>query len=212
PAGKPGPRGQGPGAGPRQPDRGRLRALRDPRAPRRLGRGLCRGAGPDRPEGSGRRDCRVESRRKGRCGAGIAEGRARGEIELKGTGEMPRGSRFSLNRRDKKLAGVCSTLGEVFNLDPTFIRIGFVATAILISWKLALIAYVAAGIYLHIQKNRANRLGERKSDFERMAGGGRGRASIHALRTELDATDRRMMAIDHHLNAQKNHELAREID
>jgi len=121
-------------------------------------------------------------------------------------------SRYSLNRKDKKLAGVCSTLGDIFNLDPTFIRIGFVAAAILISWEMALIGYIAAGIYLQVQKNRANRFGERKSDFERMAEAGRGRASVHALRTELDATDRRMMAIDHHLNAQKNHELAREID
>jgi len=121
-------------------------------------------------------------------------------------------SRYSLNRKDKKLAGVCSTLGDIFNLDPTFIRIGFVAAAILISWEMALIGYIAAGIYLQVQKNRANRFGERKSDFEKMAEAGRGRASVHALRTELDATDRRMMAIDHHLNAQKNHELAREID
>lgn len=121
-------------------------------------------------------------------------------------------SRYSMSRKDKKLAGVCSTLGDIFNLDPTFVRIGFVATAVLISWKLALIAYVAAGIYLHMQKNRALGRGERKSDFERMAEAGRGRTSIHSLRTELDATDRRMMAIDHHLNAQKNHELAREID
>jgi phage shock protein PspC (stress-responsive transcriptional regulator) len=119
-----------------------------------------------------------------------------------------------MNRKDKKLAGVASTLGDVFNLDPTFIRIGFVAMAVLVSWKLALIAYVAAGIYLHMQRNQANRLGERKqSDFERMDDRrGRMRTSIHELRTELDANDRRMMAIDHHLNAQKNHELAREIE
>ena len=121
-------------------------------------------------------------------------------------------SRYSLSRKDKKIAGVCSTLGDVFNLDPTILRIGFVAVAILISWKLALIGYIAAGVYLQVQKNRANRFGTRKSDFERMAESGRGRASIHALRTELDATDRRMMAIDHHINSQKNHELAREIE
>lgn len=121
-------------------------------------------------------------------------------------------SRYTLNRKDKKLAGVCSTLGDVFNLDPTFLRVGFVAAAIVISWEMALIAYIAAGIYLHIQKNRAARFGEKKSDFERMADAGRDRASVHALRTELDANDRRMMAIDHHLNAQKNHELAREIE
>ena len=120
-------------------------------------------------------------------------------------------NRYSLNRRDKKLAGVCSTLGDVFNIDPTFIRVGFAATAILISWKLALIAYVAAGIYLHIQKNRVMRGKDRPSDFERMGLFGQGRASVHDLRTKLDVNDRRMMAIDHHLNSQ-NDELAREID
>ena len=77
--------------------------------------------------------------------------------------------RYSLNRRDKKLAGVCSTIGDVFNIDPTFVRLGFVAAAIFISWKIALIAYIG------------------------------------------DVNDRRMMAIDHHLNSQ-NDELAREIE
>ena len=119
--------------------------------------------------------------------------------------------RYSLNRRDKKLAGVCSTLGDVFNIDPTFLRVGFAAVAILVSWKLALIAYVAAGIYLHIQKNRVMRGRDRPSEFERMAEVGRRRTSVHELRTELDVNDRRMMAIDHHLNSQ-NDELAREIE
>jgi phage shock protein C len=122
-------------------------------------------------------------------------------------------SRFSMSRQEKKLAGVCSTLGDIFNLDPTFIRIGFVAAAILISWEMALVGYVAAAIYFHVQKKKALGRGERQSDFERMAGParGRGRTSVHQLRTELDANDRRMMAIDHHLNSQ-NHELAREIE
>ena len=125
---------------------------------------------------------------------------------------MPNRFHYSMNRRDKKLAGVASTLGDIFNIDPTIIRIGFIAAIFMIGWKFALIAYVAAGIYLHMQKNRANRVETGKSDFERMAERGSSRTSIHELRTELDATDRRMMAIDHHLNAQKNHELAREIE
>jgi phage shock protein PspC (stress-responsive transcriptional regulator) len=119
--------------------------------------------------------------------------------------------RYSMNRRDKKLAGVCSTLGDVFNLDPTFIRIGFAAVALLISWKLAIIAYVGSGLYLHFQKKKASRWADRPSDFERMADVGRRRTSVHELRTELDVNDRRMMAIDHHLNSQ-NDELAREIE
>jgi hypothetical protein len=76
---------------------------------------------------------------------------------------------------------------------------------------MALVAYVAAGIYLHIQKKKAERGLDRPSDFERMGDIGRGRISIHDLRTQLDVNDRRMMAIDHHLNSQ-NDELAREIE
>jgi len=120
-------------------------------------------------------------------------------------------SRYSLNRRDKKLAGVCSTLGDVFNIDPTFIRIGFVAVALIVSWKFALIAYVGTGIYLHIQRKRGSAGFERKSDYERMGDVGRTRTSVHDVRTKLDVNDRRMMAIDHHLNSQ-NDELAREIE
>ena len=120
-------------------------------------------------------------------------------------------SRYSLNRRDKKLAGVCSTLGEVFNIDPTFIRVGFAAVFFLISWELALIAYVAAGIYLHIQKKRGAAGFDRKSDYERMGDIGSVRTSVHDLRTKFDVNDRRMMAIDQHLNSQ-NDELAREIE
>ena len=120
-------------------------------------------------------------------------------------------SRYSLNRHDRKIAGVCSTLGDVFNIDPTFIRIGFVASIFLISWEFALIAYIAAGIYLGLKKRKAMRGEERLSDYDRMAEVGKGRTSIHDLRTTLDATDRRMMAIDHHLN-RPNDELAREIE
>jgi phage shock protein C len=121
--------------------------------------------------------------------------------------------RYSMDRREKKVAGVCSTIGDVFNIDPTFIRIGFVATAILVSWKLALIAYVGAGIYMHIQRNKATRGYERSqlSDYDRMEEVSRVRPTVHALRTQLDETDRRLMAIDDHINS-TNDELAREIE
>ena len=121
--------------------------------------------------------------------------------------------RYSLNRRDKKLAGVCSTIGEVFNIDPTFIRIAFIAAAVLISWKVALVGYVAAGIYLAVRRNRAVAASGRRgmSDFERMEAAGSVRPSIKAMRDNLDENDRRLMAIDHHINSQ-NDELAREIE
>ncbi len=120
--------------------------------------------------------------------------------------------RYSLDRNDKKIAGVASTLGDVFNIDPTIVRIAFVAIALLISIKLAIIAYIGAGIYLHTQRHRADKLNPRRSEFDRMADVGKVRPSVHAIRTELDETDRRMMAIDHHIAAQKDHELAREIE
>ena len=34
---------------------------------------------------------------------------------------------YSLDRKDAKIAGVCSTLGRMIGIDPTFLRIGFVA-------------------------------------------------------------------------------------
>ena len=125
-------------------------------------------------------------------------------------------SNYSLNRRDKKIAGVASTFGDILNIDPTILRIGLIAIAILISWKLAILAYIGGGIYLHMQKKKAERGLDhgsgRRSDYERMGDAGTTRTSVHAMRTELDETDRRMMAIDHHIASQKDHELAREIE
>ena len=49
------------------------------------------------------------------------------------------------------------------------------------------------------------------SDFDRMDHVVKRKPTVHAMRTELDETDRRLMAIDHHINTQ-NDELAREIE
>ena len=120
--------------------------------------------------------------------------------------------RYSLNRRDAKLVGVCSTLGERFGIDPTFIRVGFVAAVFLISWEVALVTYAALGIYFTIQRKREVDGVPKRSEFDRMGDVAQTRRpSVHAMRTELDETDRRLMAIDDHLAA-PNHELAREID
>jgi phage shock protein PspC (stress-responsive transcriptional regulator) len=118
---------------------------------------------------------------------------------------------YSLDRKDAKIAGVCSTVGNRIGVDPTFVRIGFVAAAILISFKLTLIAYAALGIWLAVQKKNSV-IGERRmSDFDRIGEVVKRKPTVHAMRTELDETDRRLMAIDHHINTQ-NDELAREIE
>ena len=119
--------------------------------------------------------------------------------------------RYSLNRRDAKLVGVCSTLGERFGIDPTILRIGFVAAVFLVSWEVALVTYVGLAIYFSIQRKRAVD-GERPaSDFERMELAAKVRPSVHAMRTELDPIDRRLMAIESELS-KPNDELAREIE
>ncbi len=118
--------------------------------------------------------------------------------------------RYSLNRSDSKLAGVCSTIGEQFGIDPTFLRIGFVAAAILISLKLTLALYAGLGIWFVVQKRRLNSE-RRMSDFDRMELAGKVRPSVHKMRTELDPIDRRLMAIEHEIS-KPNEELAREIE
>src|SRR6478672_11820342 len=116
---------------------------------------------------------------------------------------------YSLDRKDAKVAGVASTIGGMAGIDPTFIRIGFVAAAIFISFKLTLIAYAAIGIYLAVQKKRTMCGERRMSDFDRMGEAARRTPTTHAMVHDFDETDRRLMAIDHHINTQ-NDELARE--
>jgi len=118
---------------------------------------------------------------------------------------------YSLDRKDAKIAGVCSTIGAIAGIDPTFVRIAFVAAAIFTSFTWTVIAYAAIGLYLAVQKKRALTGERRMSDFDRMGDVVKRKPTVHAMRTELDVTDRRLMAIDHHINSQ-NDELAREIE
>jgi phage shock protein PspC (stress-responsive transcriptional regulator) len=120
---------------------------------------------------------------------------------------------YSLDRHDAKIAGVCSTLGRKWGIDPTFIRIAWVAVPLLtpVDFTTALIAYAIVGIILAVQKKRSMTGERRMSDFDRMDQVVKRKPTVHAMRTELDETDRRLMAIDHHINSQ-NDELAREIE
>src|SRR5690349_13469893 len=113
---------------------------------------------------------------------------------------MARKYPYSLDRKDAKIAGVASTIGGMIGVDPTFIRIGFVAAAIFISFKLTLLAYAAIGIYLVVQKMRSACSDRRMSDFDRMGEVVRRRPTTHAMVHDLDETDRRLMAIDHPIN------------
>ena len=120
---------------------------------------------------------------------------------------------YSLASKDAKIAGVCSTLGAKWGIDPTFIRIAWIAIPLLtpVDITTAIIAYAVVGIFLAIQKKRAMTGDRHLSDFDRMEQVSKRKPTVHAMRNELDETDRRLMAIDHHINTQ-NDELAREIE
>jgi phage shock protein C len=119
--------------------------------------------------------------------------------------------RYSLDRRDSKIAGVCSALGDRIGIDPTFLRVGFVAAAIFLSLKLTLALYVGVGIWMAVQKNRASRSNRHMSDFDRMDLAVKVRPSVHGMLNDLEPIDRRLMAIDDHIS-KPNNELAREIE
>src|SRR3954463_9474018 len=96
---------------------------------------------------------------------------------------------YSLDRNDAKIAGVCSTLGAKWGIDPTFLRIAWVAVPLLtpVDFTTALIAYAAVGIFLAIQKRRSVIGDRRMSDFDRMEHvATRRKPTVHAMRTELD--------------------------
>ena len=86
-----------------------------------------------------------------------------------------------------------------------------IPAAIFLSFKLTLLAYAVIGVYLAVQKRRSAIGDTRMSDFDRMDLAARRKPTVHAMRNDLDETDRRLMAIDHHINSQ-NEELAREIE
>src|SRR3954452_17186913 len=100
---------------------------------------------------------------------------------MEGTMTMARKYPYSLDRKDAKIAGVASTIGGMTGVDPTFIRIGFVAAAILISFKLTLLAYAAIGIYFAVQKKRSVIGQHRMSDFDRMEASAKRKPTVHAM-------------------------------
>jgi phage shock protein PspC (stress-responsive transcriptional regulator) len=116
---------------------------------------------------------------------------------------------FRLETRDRKLIGVCAGIGRSMNIDPTFVRVAFVAVPLMtfVTFWQALLAYFICGL---VGAAATGKLRRRRSDYQRM--GESRRTSVHELRTRLDTSDRRMMAIDHHLNNSQNDALAREIE
>ena len=116
----------------------------------------------------------------------------------------------SRGREDRR--GLLDPRRRSSGIDPTFLRIGFVAAALFISFE------VDAGRLCrdrHLPRDPEEAGGDGRAAQERLRAHGRcrRRASRRSTRcaTDLDANDRRLMAIDHHLST-PNEELAREIE
>ena len=95
-------------------------------------------------------------------------------------------------------------------IDPTILRIGLVIFALTIEPQIAVVGYLAIALYFMIKRKQQRRTGG-MSDFDKMDFAVNMRPSVHALRTELDPIDRRLMAIEDHIS-KPNDELAREIE
>jgi len=115
---------------------------------------------------------------------------------------------FRLDTRERKILGVCAGMGRMLQVDPTFVRIAWVAVPLLsfITVSQAILAYIICAFIGAVAAGR--RPGA--TEYEQMDKAPR--TSVRDLRTKLDTTDRRLMAIDHHLNSSESDALAREIE
>jgi phage shock protein C len=59
--------------------------------------------------------------------------------------------RFTRSRTDKMIAGVCGGLGNLMNVDPTLVRLGFVFVAILTAVAPLLVAYLVAWVIVPVE-------------------------------------------------------------
>ena len=105
--------------------------------------------------------------------------------------------KFTLDRSNKMLFGVCAGLGRHFGIDPTFVRVGMVAVTIMGAFPWTLVTYLAAAL---IAKGRRN---DADSDHG-------GRLSTNDLRLNMRDIDRRIAEVDAYVGSSDR--LAREIE
>lgn len=61
--------------------------------------------------------------------------------------------KFYLSTTDKKLCGVCGGIAEMFDIDPTFVRLGTVFLALVMAIIPVLIMYVIAAVIVPNKPN-----------------------------------------------------------
>jgi len=116
---------------------------------------------------------------------------------------MKRG-KFTLDRVNGKLLGVCAGLAAATGIDATIIRIGFVVATVVGGWPWTVVAYVAAAF---IGKPRGEPFFERKQR-ERPASSS---LSTYRMNGEMRDIDRRLAEVETYVTS-GNSSLEREIE
>jgi phage shock protein C len=108
---------------------------------------------------------------------------------------------FRLNRRDKKLMGVCAGLSDMTGVDATIVRVALVLITLAGAFPWTVIAYLLAG-WLAKPADRTS------LDIP----AARTRMSVRDYQESLTDTDRRMDEIDQYVAGSTDNNLAREIE
>lgn len=111
--------------------------------------------------------------------------------------------KFTLDRANGKLLGVCAGIGAAIGLDATIVRIAFVVAAVAGGWQWVAIAYVAAAC---IGKERGRPLFGRKRREAAAPS-----LSTYRLNGEMRDIDRRLAEVESYVTT-GNSSLEREIE
>jgi phage shock protein C len=114
-----------------------------------------------------------------------------------------RGQTFEVDRDNKKLLGVCAGIANAVNVDATFIRVGFVIAALVISVKAFIVLYLVGALVGWRRRNAGSSYAP-------------SRVSRHAstsgeARERMRNLDLRMQAMETYATS-SNSRLAREIE
>ncbi|HEX4736462.1 MAG TPA: PspC domain-containing protein [Allosphingosinicella sp.] len=112
---------------------------------------------------------------------------------------MSRGRKFTLDKANGKLMGVCAGIADMTGWDVTLVRVGLVVVTLLGGFPWTLVAYLAAAMIARPKaRDRFENLGSRST-------------SAFELRRSTTDLDRRLAEIDSYMASQDN-SLAHEIE
>lgn len=108
--------------------------------------------------------------------------------------------KFRLNRRDRKLMGVCAGLADYTGIDATIVRIAVVLLTVAGGFPWTLIAYLVAGWVA------------KPAQLGWEADAPRGRMTMGEYQAGLTEADRKLDEVDRYVAGSADNSLAREIE